>query len=82
MEEVKRHDREDDAWLVIEGYVHNVSSFLTEHPGGKDVMVDHLGKDATEIFTSEKVHAHGDVAFKILAVYPYATACAFDRQRN
>jgi 4-hydroxysphinganine ceramide fatty acyl 2-hydroxylase len=70
MNEVRKHDSEGDAWIVIEGYVHDVSEFLQEHPGGKDIIMDHLGKDASEVFTSEKVHVHGNIAFKMLAKYP------------
>jgi len=69
MNEVRKHDSEGDAWIVIEGYVHDVSEFLQEHPGGKDIIMDHLGKDASEVFTSEKVHVHGNIAFKMLAKY-------------
>lgn len=69
MLEVSKHDTEGDAWIVIEGYVHDVTPFLLEHPGGKDIMMDHLGKDATEVFTSEKVHVHGSIAFKMLVKY-------------
>lgn len=67
--EVRKHDQEGDAWMVIEGYVHDVTTFLMEHPGGKDVMMDHLGRDATEAFTSDQIHAHGHVAFKMLSKY-------------
>ena len=33
-EELKQHTKSGDYWLVIEGKVHNVSSYLIEHPGG------------------------------------------------
>ena len=68
--EVAKHDQQGDAWIVIDGYVHDVTSFLVEHPGGQDVVLDHLGKDASEVFVSESIHAHGDAAFKMLSKYP------------
>lgn len=71
MDEVRKHDSETDAWLVVEGYVHDVTAFLLEHPGGKDIMMEYLGKDASEVFVSEQVHVHGTIAFKLLAKYPY-----------
>lgn len=69
MGEVRKHDVEKDAWIVVDGYVHDVSEFLDEHPGGKDIMMDQLGKDVSEVFVSEKVHAHGTVAYNMLAKY-------------
>jgi len=69
LDEVRKHDKEEDAWLVVEGYVHDVTAFLLEHPGGKDIMMDHLGKDASEVFLSEQVHVHGIIAFKMMAKY-------------
>jgi cytochrome b involved in lipid metabolism len=69
MIDVRKHDSESDAWLVIDGFVHDITAFLFDHPGGKDILMDHLGKDATKIFTCEKVHVHGAVAYKMLAKY-------------
>jgi 4-hydroxysphinganine ceramide fatty acyl 2-hydroxylase len=69
MLDVCKHDTETDAWMVIEGYVHDITAFLYDHPGGKDILMDHLGKDATTIFNSEKVHAHGAIAYKMLSKY-------------
>jgi len=69
MIDVRKHDSESDAWLVIDGFVHDITAFLYDHPGGKDILMDHLGKDATKIFTCEKVHVHGAVAYKMLAKY-------------
>lgn len=33
-EELKKHNRKEDCWIVIHSKVYNVSSFLAEHPGG------------------------------------------------
>ena len=51
MEEVGKHNTRDDAWLVIEGKVYNVSKFIASHPGG-DMILEGLGKNATSLFTS------------------------------
>jgi len=69
MEEVMRHDTEQDAWIVIEGFVHNITGFLADHPGGKDIVMNYLGKDASAIFVSEAEHAHSLTAYAILARY-------------
>lgn len=50
LEEVKKHTREDDCWLVVDGQVFDVTEFLDEHPGGFDIIISNTGKDATEDF--------------------------------
>lgn len=43
LEEVKRHTREEDCWLVINGNVYDVTKFLDEHPGGFDIIIANTG---------------------------------------
>jgi cytochrome b5 len=50
MVEVARHSTEKDCWMVVNGLVYDVTSFLEEHPGGEDIMVDSSGRDATREF--------------------------------
>jgi len=67
--EVSQHDDESSAWIVIDGYVYDVTSFLTDHPGGKEIVLPHLGKDATATFTDEREHVHSEAAYNILKKY-------------
>eukprot|EP00467_Chlorarachnion_reptans_P022930 CAMPEP_0114527256 /NCGR_PEP_ID=MMETSP0109-20121206/23509_1 /TAXON_ID=29199 /ORGANISM="Chlorarachnion reptans, Strain CCCM449" /LENGTH=567 /DNA_ID=CAMNT_0001709189 /DNA_START=1 /DNA_END=1704 /DNA_ORIENTATION=+ len=50
VEEVARHNREGDAWIVVDEKVYDVSDFLDAHPGGRLVILKEAGKDASEIF--------------------------------
>uniref|UniRef100_A0A146LJV0 Putative fumarate reductase n=1 Tax=Lygus hesperus TaxID=30085 RepID=A0A146LJV0_LYGHE len=50
LSDVAKHNREDDCWVVVNGEVLNVSSFLNEHPGGKQAILLFAGRDATEEF--------------------------------
>lgn len=36
-EEVAVHSGADDAWIVVDGEVYNVTEFLQSHPGGPEV---------------------------------------------
>jgi hypothetical protein len=60
LEEVRKHSSPSDGWIVIADYVYNVTSFITSHPGGHEVLIRNLGKDATAAF--QKVgHSAGAV---------------------
>ncbi|KAL4303634.1 hypothetical protein GQ457_10G028570 [Hibiscus cannabinus] len=50
MQEASQHNTKDDCWVVIDGKVYDLSSYLDEHPGGDDVVLVATGKDATDDF--------------------------------
>jgi predicted heme/steroid binding protein len=50
MEEVAKHTSKTDCWVVVDGKVLDVTSFLSEHPGGELAILTFAGKDATEEF--------------------------------
>jgi stearoyl-CoA desaturase (delta-9 desaturase) len=50
-----------ESLVIIEGTVHDVSSFVHEHPGGRQTLLNWVGTDATRLFHgldgSEHVHS-------------------------
>ncbi|ETO30601.1 mitochondrial cytochrome b2 [Reticulomyxa filosa] len=52
LEEVSRHNKATDCWLILYDKVYDVTSFVNDHPGGVNLIVDNSGKDATEVFES------------------------------
>merc|ERR1719253_975094 len=50
LEEVAKHTSKSDCWVVVDGQVLDVTSFLGEHPGGELAILTFAGKDATEEF--------------------------------
>lgn len=43
--EVAKHTGAEDAWIIIGGKVLDISTWLAEHPGGEDVLLDVAGKE-------------------------------------
>ncbi|KAK3000346.1 hypothetical protein RJ639_022469 [Escallonia herrerae] len=65
-DEVAKHDKTKDCWLIISGKVYDVTPFMDDHPGGDEVLLSATGKDATNDF--EDV-GHSDSAREMMAQY-------------
>lgn len=49
-DEVRKHTKENDKWIVIEEKVYDVSQFARRHPGGSRIIGHYAGQDASEAF--------------------------------
>ncbi|KAG0534901.1 hypothetical protein BDA96_04G319800 [Sorghum bicolor] len=65
-EEVRKHSDRKDCWLIIAGKVYDVTPFMEEHPGGDEVLLACVGKDATADF--EDI-GHTDSAKELMPQY-------------
>ncbi|GAB5031073.1 cytochrome b5 [Nannochloropsis oceanica] len=69
LDEVAGHNTEKDIWLIIGNEktggpkVYDVTKYLEEHPGGSEVLLDHAGKYADEMF--EDIGHSGDAKEKL-----------------
>ena len=59
-EEIRKHNKPDDCWVVMYGNVLDLSDYLKDHPGGADPIQDLSGYDVTSSF--EATGAHGGSA--------------------
>jgi len=48
LEEVAKHDKTSDAWIVLNNKVYDVTSVLDWHPGGKDAIMNYAGRASVD----------------------------------
>ena len=65
MTEVAKHNTKTDCWVVVDGQVLDVTSFLSEHPGGELAILTFAGKDATEEFNMILGCIHSSLAYEM-----------------
>lgn len=56
-QEVQQHRSTESCWVVLYGHVYDVTSFLSEHPGGSKIILQLAGTDATEEY--DPIHPPG-----------------------
>ena len=66
LEEVSEHNNEKSLWLVVDGKVYDVTSFLEKHPGGRNAFLKYAGKDVTKTFKSISKHMASDTLPKFM----------------
>lgn len=64
--DVLSHNTADSCYVCIGTKVFDITSFLDDHPGGGDLIVQYGGKDITKIMADEISHVHSESAYEIL----------------
>ena len=57
-EEVALHNTLDDCWIIANGNVYNVTTFINRHPGGKFVIKSNAGSNVTKHFKYHSQKSH------------------------
>ncbi|NWT64493.1 NB5R4 reductase, partial [Prunella himalayana] len=53
-DELSKHNKKEDCWICIRGFVYNVTPYMEYHPGGEDELMRAAGADGTDLF--DQVH--------------------------
>jgi 4-hydroxysphinganine ceramide fatty acyl 2-hydroxylase len=65
-EDVAEHNSSKNCWVTRNGKVYDVTSFLSDHPGGDDLIVKYAGQDIGDIMKDPSEHDHSDSAYDML----------------
>lgn len=57
IEEVSKHNTENDAWIYYKGFVYNISDYISKHPGG-NIIVNSFGKNLEDVWNKFNVNWH------------------------
>jgi 4-hydroxysphinganine ceramide fatty acyl 2-hydroxylase len=64
--DVESHNTSKSCYVTLGTKVYDVTSFIDDHPGGGDLILEYAGKDVSEIMTDEVSHFHSEAAYEIL----------------
>merc|ERR1712154_414813 len=59
MEEISKHNKKDDIWIIIDNGVYDVTAFWRQHPVNANLVYQFAGKDATEAYHAASHSAFG-----------------------
>jgi 4-hydroxysphinganine ceramide fatty acyl 2-hydroxylase len=64
--EVESHDNNKSCYVTVGSKVYDITSFVDDHPGGGDLVLEYAGKDVREILRDAMSHEHSEAAYEIL----------------
>ena len=64
--DVRSRNTSKSCFVTIGTKVYDITSFLDDHPGGGDLILEYGGKDVTDIMVDEISHFHSEAAYEIL----------------
>lgn len=65
--DVAKHNTATDCWIVVNGGIYNVTSYIPIHPGGRNRIINQCGTDATVAFETQGGRgSHSSRAWTIL----------------
>ncbi|KAI9568120.1 hypothetical protein HD554DRAFT_821763 [Boletus coccyginus] len=69
LEDLDAHKSAQSCWVTFKGKVYDVTAFVTDHPGGDDLILSHAGTDVENIMKDMDSHDHSESAYEMLEEY-------------
>jgi uncharacterized protein with NAD-binding domain and iron-sulfur cluster len=72
--DVSKHNKPDDAWVIYKNNVYDITNFISNHPGGQ-IILNALGKDLEKVWKEYYVqwHMNNESVLKKLETYKIGT---------
>ena len=64
--DVRSRNTAKSCYVTLGTKVFDITPFLDDHPGGGDLIIQHGGKDVSDIMGDEISHTHSEAAYEIL----------------
>lgn len=75
-QELAQHNTEESAWIAVDGAVYDVTAFVDRHPGGREMLLLALGREATDLFNS--YHPFTDAPRAVLRKYRIGSLATYE----
>lgn len=64
--DIESHNTAKSCYVTLGSKVYDVTSFIDDHPGGGDLILEYAGGDVQEILEDPISHEHSEAAYEIL----------------
>jgi 4-hydroxysphinganine ceramide fatty acyl 2-hydroxylase len=78
--QIKKHNTKDSCWVIVNDKVYDITSFLADHPGGDEILLEFAGTDVTLVLGDINYHTHSDAAYDLLTEYYIGDALDQDEE--
>jgi fatty acid desaturase/predicted heme/steroid binding protein len=75
-QELAEHNSEESAWIAVDGKVYDITEFVERHPGGRELLLLAVGREATELVSS--YHPFTDAPRTVLKKYLIGSLATFE----
>jgi len=65
--DLEQHKTTKSCWVTLNRKVFDVTSFISDHPGGEDLITRYAGQDMQAIMADPAEHVHSQAAYEILS---------------
>lgn len=69
LEDLAAHKSAQSCWVTFKGKVYDVTAFVSDHPGGDDLILNNAGTDVEDIMKDKDSHDHSESAYEMLEEY-------------